>query len=390
MFSGMSDENASEATIDLAALRANAEEASRLARGREIFAVVKANAYGHGAVECARCLLEVGCSYLVVTTTKEAAELRSAGLVAPILVLAGARNADEAGLAISLQLTPVLQHDPSLELIRTAARAAGRRARVHVEVDTGMSRCGVSEADAVEFLDRVARDPALELDGVFTHFSRADEKDLAPTLEQLRRFRVVLEGARARGLSPLFVHAANSAGVVAGDELADALPEATAVRPGLMLYGIQPSERLHADLRPVMTLRARVSRVQDLAAGESVGYGATYTVPGRGGASGPTTTSRIATLGLGYADGISCSAGNRGWVWIAGKRHPIAGRVSMDSIGVDVGNARVEVGDEAVIFGNSQLDEGGISLEEAAAWCETIPYELLVRVGQRVPRIFLG
>jgi alanine racemase len=143
---------------------------------------------------------------------------------------------------------------------------------------------------------------------------------------------------------------------------------------------------MSAGLEPVMRLRARVVRVQDLAAGANVGYGATYRVPGRGSPVAPGAGTRIVTLPVGYEDGVPRSAGNRGWVWIAGKRHPIAGRVSMDSISVDVGDSPVAVGDEAVLFGNGLNESEGIRVEEAADWADTIGYELLVRVGQRVPR----
>jgi len=374
-----------EATIDLSALRANAREALRLAHGRELIAVLKANAYGHGAPEVARALLEAGAARLAVVSVEEAAELRSAAVAAPILILGGLADTAEAELAAALQLTPVLHDAGGSALAAAAARKAKRRIRVHVEVDTGMSRMGVPDHAALELLGQIDGESLLELEGVFTHFSRADEVDLAPSFEQLRRFQDELGRAGERGITPASIHVANSAALIAGKDLIEALPGATAVRPGLMLYGVRPAPQRAAELRPVMCLRSRVVRVHELSKGERVGYGGTFAAAG----DGPGGRTRIATLPLGYADGIACSNAGRGYVWIQGERRPIAGRVSMDYLGVDVGEAEVEVGDEAVIFGNAGAETSGISVEEAAEWAGTIPYELLVRVGSRVPRRFI-
>jgi alanine racemase len=312
---------------------------------------------------------------LAVLTVDEAAELRQAAVAAPILVLGGVRDSEEADRALSLRVTPVLHHAEALYCASSAARRSGARTPVHVEVDTGMRRAGVPVDAAVEFLQAVADDPNLQLEGAMTHFARADEPDLGPSLEQIRQFRGVLEEASARGLGLSVVHVENSAALLAGKTLSDAIPEANAVRVGLMLYGVRPAPHLGAHLEPVMTLQARVSDVHDVAAGEGVGYGATFR---------SAKATRVATLPLGYADGVSWSAGGRGEVWLAGARLPIVGRVSMDSICVEIGDAPVEIGDLAVFFGRSR--DGGIPVEEAAAAAGTIAYELLVRVGRRVPR----
>jgi alanine racemase len=371
-----------EATIDLDALRSNAALAGRLADGREIIAVVKADAYGHGATAVARTLVEAGCERLAVFTVEEAAELRTGGLAeTPILVLAGLRSEEEGDLATRLGLTPVLHDSATLEIAAAAGRRAGRRLAVHVELDTGMSRMGVPESSALKILERIQALDSLELEGLFTHFSRADERDLEPTLDQLRRLSEVLEGARARGIAPRSIHAANSAGLLADGPLVDALPSVTAVRPGLMLYGVRPGPHLGASLRPVMCLQARVIRIQEIEKGQSVGYGAIFRAPRR---------TRIATLPLGFADGIFCAAAGSAAVWLAGARYPIVGRISMDSIGVDIGDARVELGDIAVVFGNSGRDPEGIGVEEVASWAGTNAYEPLVRVGRRVPRRYIA
>ena len=370
---------ANRAVIDLAALRANHEEARRHAAGRELIAVVKADAYGHGAVPVARALVAAGCRRLAVVTVEEARELRDAGLEVPVLVLGGVHGDDDAQQMLAHRLTPVVHAEPERRLLAEAAQRAGRRLAVEVEVDTGMHRMGVPPEEAVDLLASVAGDGSLALAGTFTHLARADEPDLAPSLEQLARFRDVLRAARAAGVDPGAVHVANSAGLLAGEPLRAALDETVAARPGLMLYGARPGSELPGTLRPVMSLCTRVRLVRTLRAGEGVGYGATFR---------PEKDTRVATLPLGYADGVPVAASNRGAVCIGGRRFPMVGRVSMDSITVDVGRAEVAPGDEAVLFGRGP--GGELPVEEAAAAAGTIAYELLVRVGARVPRHYVN
>ena len=361
------------AEVDLAAVRANFEECRRRSEGRTVFAVVKADAYGHGAVPVARALAGAGCERLAVLSLEEGLALREAGLELPILLLGGLQEA--AQRAVEARLTPVVHHRGHLDALAAAAGRAGARLPVHVEVDTGMRRMGVPPEEAEDLLVDAAGTESLELEGVYTHLARGDEPDLAPTLEQLAIFRRILAGARARGAAPRWVHCAHSAGLMAGKALFEALPEANAVRPGLALYGVSPGPQPVAELRPAMTLRTRVAQLRALEPGDAVGYSALFR------AERPT---RVATLPLGYADGVPVAASNRGQVLIAGRRHPMVGRVSMDFVGVDVGEAPVAVGDEAVVFGV------GLPVEEAAAAAGTIPYELLVRVGSRVPRVYVG
>jgi alanine racemase len=248
---------------------------------------------------------------------------------------------------------------------------------VQLEVDTGMSRMGVAAEAAADALARIAGERGLRLDGVYTHLARADEEDLAATRAQLERFARVLAEARARGVAPGLVHVANSAGLLAGPALGDALPaELNAVRPGLVLYGARPAPHLAADLRPVMTLRARVVNLRRVAAGDAVGYGGTWRAP---------RPTRIATVGLGYADGIPWSLAGRGEMALRGRRVPVVGRVSMDLATLDVGDGPAELGDAVVAFG-----AGGPSVEEVAAWAGTIPWEILVRVGRRAARVSVG
>ncbi len=361
------------ATVHLAAVRANFAEARRRAEGREVIAVVKADAYGHGAVPVARALQDAGCRRLAVLSVDEACALRDAGVEIPILVLGGVQGA--ADVAVAQRLTPVVHHPGEIERLSAAAKARSTSIPVQVEVDTGMHRMGVVAEEAVELLAAVDAEPALTLDGVYTHFARADEPDLTPTLEQLVEFRRVLDAARERGIEPGLVHCAHSAGLLAGKRVFDALPEAGAVRPGLMLYGVHPAPHLEAELRPAMTLRTRVAHVRRLRAGAAVGYAATFRAE---------RDTRVATLPVGYADGVPIAASNRGSVLIRGRRLPMIGRVSMDYVTVDAGDAPVEIGDDAILFGGD--DAGRLPVEEAAAAAGTIAYELLVRVGARVPR----
>jgi alanine racemase len=362
------------AVIDLGALRANFAEARRLAGGRRVIAVVKADAYGHGAVSVARALEAAGCEQLAVVATEEACVLRDAGVRLPILVLGGVMEDPEA--AVAQGLTPVVHHRGHLEALAGAARGRDARCPVHVEVDTGMSRMGVPPDEAVELIAAVAAEPALALEGVFTHFARAGEPDLTPCLDQLARFRPVLAGLRERGIAPPWVHCANSGGLIAGKPLFEALPETNAVRPGLMLYGVQPSDTTDARLEPVMSLETRVVHVREIGPGDAVGYSALWQAMHR---------TRVATLPVGYADGLMISASNNAEVLIGGRRHPLVGRVSMDYVGCDVGDADVAIGDEALLFGRGP--RGQLPIEALARAAGTIPYELLVRVGLRVPRV---
>jgi len=378
----MKGERPTVASIDLAALAHNYGEALRLAAGRTLIPVVKADAYGHGAVPVARRLVAAGAKRLAVATVAEAAELRAAAVRVPILVLGGVHDAAEADDAAALDLVPVIQHGGHAPLLARAARERGRPLAVELEVDTGMARMGVPPEDVAALAAGFARDGALVLEGVYTHLASADEAELAPTRRQLALFAEVLAGLRARGLLPERIHVANSAALVAGTELEGALPaEVNAARPGILLYGVQPSatRTAQASLRPVMSLRSRVANVRHVRRGDPVGYGATFRAKQRG---------RIATLPIGYADGVPWSLGNRGHVLLRGRKVRIAGRISMDLVTLDVGELPVEIGDPVVIFGESAPPESDrLPVEEQAEAAGTVPYELLVRVGPRVPRV---
>lgn len=367
------------AHINLEALRENFAVARGLSPGLACIAVVKADAYGHGAVAISRALVEAGADQLAVVTVAEGVELRDAGITRPILMLGGLHSDSETQEACAHGLTPTLHHPEGLARIRAAARSRNRPWPIHVKVDTGMRRMGIATSDAAALLADVAQSPELELEGLYTHLACAEDPDPAFSLAQLAEFRGVLKQARDRGLDPPLIHFANSAGLLAGESLAKGLPEATACRPGLMLYGALPCPREGVGLRAVMSLRARVVNLRQLSPGDTVGYGATYRA---------TLPTRVATIPLGYADGVPCALANRGDVWLDGDRRPIVGRISMDYLTVDIGSANVALGDEGVLFG--QAADGafrdGIPVEEVAERAATIPYEILVRVGQRILR----
>jgi alanine racemase len=368
-------ERPTTATIDLQAIAANFAEARRLGGDRDVIAVVKADAYGHGAVPVARRLVSSGCRHLAVVTVAEAAELRAAAVDCGILVLGGVHDAAEAADVLELAVTPVIQHSGHIGLLCQVAREHRAALPVQVEVDTGMRRMGLAAEDAPALLERIAKEPALHLEGVYTHLACADEEDLGPSLSQLRLFSEILSAVQARGTDPGQVHVANSAGLLATADLAASLPaQVNAVRPGLMLYGVYPSAHLRdrAALAPAMTLRSRVSNVRHVRPGDTVGYGGTFRAARRG---------RVATVPIGYADGVPWSLGNRGCVLLRGSRVPFAGRVSMDLVTVFVGDEPVEIGDPVVLFGE------GLPVEEVAEEAGTISYELLVGIGSRVPRV---
>jgi len=367
--------------IDLDALAGNFAEARRLAAGRTVLAVVKADGYGHGAVTVARRLAEAGCPELAVATVAEGAELRAAGIALPILVLGGIHDVEEASEAGAQRLVPVVHQAGQIHWLTQAARSLGRVLPVQVEVDTGMARMGVAPAEALGVLERVAGSDVLVLEGVYTHLARADEPDLEPSLRQLERFDALLAEARERRIEPRRVHVANSAGLLAGADLASAMPAAVnAVRPGLMLYGALPAEHLRerATLRPVMSLRSEIVAVREIAAGEPVGYGATWRA---------TEPTRIATVPLGYADGVPWCFEGGGSALIGGRLVPFAGRVSMDLVTLDIGGSGAKVGDPVVFFGREPAEEGAtLRVEDVAREAKSHAYELLVRVSARVPR----
>jgi len=359
------------AEIDLDAIRHNIRSLlAQLMSGTRFLAVVKANAYGHGAVDVARAAVEAGAWGLGVATTDEAVQLRRAGLRAPIMHLGPLSGEDAESIVAHDVFASVFQLEVGRALSRAAGRAGGT-ALMHLKVDTGMGRIGVAPGDAVAMAQALLTLPHVRLEGCFTHFATADEEDLAAARSQLDVFRHVLEALRDAGIAAGIRHAANSAATLA-------MPEShlDLVRCGIAIYGLSPAPHLRgkARLAPVMNMRARVAHVKRVPHGTPVGYGAVYRTPG---------ATTIVTIPAGYGDGSPRLAGEGGTVLIRGRRLPIAGRVSMDQMMVDAGDLPVEVGDVAELWGTA------LPAEEVAAAARTISYEIVTRVSARVPRLFL-
>ena len=364
--------------VDLDAVRANARALARAAAPAQLLAVVKADAYGHGAVPVARAALAAGATWLGVALVEEGVALREAGLDARVLVLS--EPAPEAADAVvAAQLTPVVYTELGIEALAKAVAAATPDAPlpVHLKVDTGMHRVGCAPERARALVEAVSTRPELTLEGLCTHLAVADEPDRPETTAQLEQFRALVEDLDRQGTRPPIVHAANSAALLAFPESRFDL-----VRVGIALYGVPPAAALadRVDLTPVLSLRAQVTHVQELPAGARVSYGLRYALPRPG---------RVGTVPGGYADGVPRNLGTSGGeVLIAGRRYPIAGAVTMDQLMVDVGDTPVEVGDEVVLLG-TQGDE----TVTAAEWAEhlgTIAYEIVSGIGPRVPRRYVG
>jgi alanine racemase len=343
--------------------------------GCKILLVVKADAYGHGAVEISRAAMDAGVSMLGVATLHEGIELRAAGLAAPIVILSPSLRT-EIDEIIEHGLTPCVSSLEFAELLSKRCAAREAVSRIHVEVDTGMGRTGVSDEDAVEFLAGVAAMPNLKLEGVFTHFPDADSGNTFFTEAQLRRFHEILDALARRKIEVPIRHAANSAGILS---LAESRMDM--IRPGILAYGFYPSARVpHAiPVEGVMSFKSRVVQLRSVPAGRFISYGRTYQT---------TRATRVGVLPVGYGHGLPWLLSNRGEVLIRGRRAPIIGRVTMDLTMVDATEIpEVEVGDEAVLFGEQA--DARITLEEVAERAETIPYEVLCSMGKRVVRVFL-
>lgn len=365
------------AEIDLGAVRRNAGRLAELAAPAELCAVVKAQAYGHGPVRVAEAALQGGASWLAVALVEEGVALRVAGITEPVLLLSEPPPGAWAEVVRHRLTATVYTHGAIEAAAKAVADAGADPLPVHVKVDSGMHRVGAAPDDAVELAALVDARGELVLDGVFTHLAVADELDNPFTGEQLARFGRVLDALAARRVRPRLVHAANSAATVA-------VPDARfdLVRCGIALYGLPPAPVLEGavELEPAMSLKAQVSYVKEVPAGEAVSYGLRYRLAG---------PSMIATVPVGYADGVPRRLGATGGeVLVRGRRRPIAGTITMDQLMVDCGDDReVRAGDEVVLLGR----QGG---EEVTAWewatrLDTIAYEVVCGISARVPRVWL-
>jgi alanine racemase len=359
------------AEIDLGAVQRNQARLRQIVGPRvRLFGVVKADAYGHGAVPVARAL-EPLCNALAVSLVEEGLELRAAGVRAPILVLGAYYNRHQDEV-LAERLTPVVYDRGELEKFAAAAARRGRRADVHVKIDTGMSRLGIAPADLEAMLARLSQLPSLRLAGICTHFASADLADAGTTLAALAQFDQGLERAAQLGFRGLVNHAANSAAAVRFP-----LARLDAVRPGLALYGAMPSELVALPgLEGALSLRTRVMAVRDVVVGAGVSYGGIWRA---------ARPSRVATLPVGYADGYPRHV--RGAeVLLAGQRVPIVGAVCMDMMMIDVTDLPAAALDGPVtLIGRDGAEE--ITVDQLAGWAGTVSYEILCGISKRVPRV---
>ena len=360
------------AEVNLQALRHNYREIKKqLAPGVKLCAVVKANAYGHGALAVARVAVEEGADYLAVAALSEGLELRQAGFLTPILVL-GLVMPEDAKEVVEYGLTQVVCELSLAKALSQEAVRQGKEVRVHLKVDTGMGRIGVRPEEAGTLATAIAKLPGVQVEGMFSHFAAADAKDKSYTQKQLAAFKEAVAAVEKNGVQLSVKHIAESAAILE-------IPEAhfDMVRAGIIQYGLWPSEEVThpLDLQPVMSLKARVTWVKALHPGESVGYGRTFIAD---------RECRIATLPLGYADGYIRAYGKEGFVEIHGKKAPVAGRVCMDQVMVDVTDIPdVQIGDEVTLFGSDSL-----TIDEMARWGNTINYEVPCLLGARLPRVY--
>ena len=357
------------AEIDLRAFERNVDAiASRLAPGTRLIALLKADAYGHGAVALAKRCSPEKVAMIGVALLEEALELRSAGNALPILVL-GPLSEAQVRIALDHDITLGVPGPEELEHIARVARE--RDVAIHLKIDSGMGRMGVVETELPRVVELIRSAPRLRVEALYTHFANASDPKDPFTTEQLARFDTLVETLREAGMSAPKHHAANSAATVRGITPGDF------VRVGIALYGAEPLDgraEARPTLEPVLRWRTEIARLKELPPGHAIGYGTTFITK---------RASRIATLPVGYADGYNRRLSNRAEVLVRGKRAPVVGRVSMDLVTIDVTDIEgAAAGDEVVLLGD------GITAEELAAKLDTISYEVFCSIGKRVPRLY--
>jgi alanine racemase len=365
------------ALVDLGAIEHNVTKVRELVgNGVEILAVVKADAYGHGAARAAEACERAGAAALGVALVHEGVELRHAGIGLPILVhcLAGEGEIDAI---IKNRLMPTVASLAFAEELSRRASEAGATLDVHADIDTGMGRIGFSPESAVKEIAEMVELPGVRLDGLYTHFSTSEVDDDPWTQNQLEMFTDLVERLSKMGIRPPRIHAANSGGVIN-------YPQAhlTLARPGLMLYGVYPHRDLEekVDLRPALSIETSIAFLKEIPEGVSLGYGRSFISPG---------PMRIATANVGYADGYPWRLSNNSSALVRETRVPVVGRVSMDQLLLDVTSIPdVELGDRVTLLGSEGAQR--ISAEDLAEWAGTIPYEILCRISKRVPRVYIG
>ena len=359
------------AEVDLDNLAHNFREVKKLlSAGVKVMVCVKADAYGHGLVPVAKKLSSCGVDYLGVASIDEGIRLRKAGIKKPVLVLGLALKEDLKPL-LEYNLTPTICTMESAEGLNRMASMSGRKARVHIKVDTGMGRIGVLYNDALDFIKKVSRLESIEIEGLFTHLACADT-DRPFTLKQIRLFRDLNSKLSRSGINIPLIHAANSMGVLGFKE-----SHFNMVRPGLVIYGLYPRKGLKVELKPVLSLKTRVMYAKKLPRGHGVSYGRTYRAP---------RDTSVVTLPIGYGDGYPRNLSDLAPVLLKGKRFRVSGRVCMDQIMVDTGKLEAVIGEEVVLIGSQGKHR--IRAEKLAELSGTIPYEIICGLGSRIPRVY--
>ncbi|MEK6678642.1 MAG: alanine racemase [Nitrospirota bacterium] len=366
------------AEIDIRALVHNLNEAKRLAGSKsQILAIVKADAYGHGAVTISEALVRNGIQYLGTALVEEAVELRDAGIKIPIIVLGGIFKEQIPKIA-EYDLTPVVYQEGFLKAIANEAGNINRQINIHIKIDTGMGRIGVLPEDAVDFVKKAASQKNIKVEGVMTHFADADLADKAYAEKQMAEFTSIVNKINKEGIDMPYQHISNSAALIGFEN-----NKFNMARPGIMLYGYAPfskGKEWGLNLIPVMSLKTKILHLKRVLAGAYISYGRTFVAK---------RESIIATLPIGYADGYSRALSNKGSVIVKGKKAPIAGRVCMDMTMIDVTDIDgVDVNDEVVLIGKQGKET--ITADDIAMLTNTISYEVLCCVGKRVPRVYIN
>ncbi len=361
------------AEIDLKAIEYNYRQVRKtVGKDIHIMAVVKANAYGHGTVEVSSVLERAGVDYLGVATTDEAVRLRDHGITAPVLIL-GSVLPGEVGVAVAKDITLTLCGDDLLDAIRQETKD-GRRLKVHIKVDTGMGRVGVWHEEALAFVKKVSAEKGVTLEGIYTHFSSAGRDDFFTTY-QIEAFEKLLSELEKNWIKIPLKHAANSIATVDFKR-----SHLNLVRPGLIIYGMYPKHTFPKliKLKPALSLKTKIVFIKDAPPGRAISYGRTFITQKQ---------TRIATLPIGYADGYGRKLSNKGEVLVKGQRARVIGKVTMDQTMIDLGSiSGVKVGDEVVLIGKQGLDE--IRAENLARLAESIAYEVVCGISNRVPRVY--
>ena len=366
--------------ISLSKLRRNFERVRQLAGSRKVMAVIKADAYGHGAVAVANCLAQCGADWFGVASVEEAAELRAAGITQPILLLGGLYMSDPADL-VKYQLTPTVSSTARLDTYAECARRYGRPIEFHLKVDTGLGRLGVPPERLAAFLEHYRSLEGVRLTGLLTHLASAEDLVATQTELQGERFRAALAQLKSAGIEPELTHVSNSGALLSGREFPENM-----VRIGALLYGycmplVLPPDKHLPDIpafEPALTFKSRVVYLKDVPSGTPLGYGEAFHT---------RRPSRIATVPVGYADGLIRALSNRGHAIVGGKLARLVGNISMDLSLLDVTDIPgVNVGDEVILVGQSQ--QVSITALDIAQLLGTVPYEVLCLIGKRVPRLY--